>query len=350
MKKYIAISVLFWLAGNSFLKAQDYHVSQYDMAGMYLNPAVTGMYAGEKGDYRAYLDQRSQWRALGIKPFVTTYLGYDMPYQIKGKNLGFGGFIINNNGGIGNFNTFTFMGSVAYDVLNSKAGSISVDPTVSSTNKHYLTMGLQLGLFYRSTNPNALNYDIQYSLSNNGGDFDKSIPNNEAYNRVNITRFDANYGLFYKYIDVKSKVHPYAGFSMSHLSMPNESITGGVSRLPIKWIGYGGCDIKIDEKMDITPRVLYMNQRKASEVMMGFLFYYRINENNTKLVAGFDYRYKDAAIINIGLKHEHYTLRMSYDVNTSYLKNYSRGRGGFEISLLYSGQKGVPFLKSVSSF
>lgn len=338
MKKiitYISVLTLTCLTVN----AQDYHVSQYDVTNLYLNPAQTGMYGREKGDYKISFDQRSQWRAIGVKPFLSTYLSYDMPYEIKNKKFGFGAFLINNNAG--NINTFTFMGSASYDILGKADTKV--------TDKHLLSLGLQLGLFYRSTNPNSLSYDVQYSYDN-GGAFDQSIANNETNNRVNITRFDANYGLYYKLIDRDKKAHPYAGFSMSHLTRPNESLVGTRTRIPIRFVGYGGCDIKLDDKMDITPRILYMNQSKAYDFTSGFLFYYRLNENNTKVLAGFDYRWKDACIISLGLKHPSYALRFSYDINTSYLKNYSNGRGAFEVSLIYVGKKGESFLKSVSSF
>jgi type IX secretion system PorP/SprF family membrane protein len=243
MKKKILTYLLTGLA--ALASAQDYHVSHYDVATMYLNPALTGMYGRERGDYRVYFDQRSQWRALGIKPFLTTYLGYDQPFKQWGKKFGLGGFIINNNGGIGNYNTLTMMASVAYDILNARTSGIVVDagPGKSRSDKHMLTVGLQLGLFYRSTNLNSLNYDVQYNIANNGGSFDQNISNNEAYNRLKITRFDANYGLHYRYIERGKKARPYANFSMSHLTRPNESLTGAFIRLTNKWIGQAACDI-----------------------------------------------------------------------------------------------------------
>ena len=337
-KKIITYLSGFVFAAFSF-KAQDYHVSQYDVATLYLNPALTGVYGVDKGDYRVYASQRSQWKAIGIKPYLTSYLAYDMPYKIKDKTIGLGGYIINNNGGIGNYNTFTFMTSGSYNVLNSKA-----------KYKHVLTVGLQMGLFYRSTNPNALNYDVQYSLANSGGAFDQNIASNEVYNRVNIARFDANYGLYYKYIEIGKNFRPYAGVTIGHLTRPNESMTGAQSKMPVKWVGNAGCDIRIDDKMEIVPRFLFMSQAKAYEFTSGFLFYYKLNENNTKVFAGFDYRLKDACFISLGLKHENYAVRFSYDINTSYLNNFTRNRGAFEVSLVYVGEKGKSFLKSISSF
>lgn len=326
---------------TSFLvsKAQDFHLSQYDMAGMYINPALTGMYGGDKGDYKIYADYRSQWRSLGIKPFTTTYLAYDMPYELKDKNIGLGGYFVHNRTGPGNFNTTGLMLSGAYDILNEKA-----------KDKHYLTTGLQMGVFYKSFNSNRLTYDIQYSPTLDGGSFDKNISSDETYANNSIIRFDANYGIYYKYLEKEKKAHPFVGFSMSHISRPNQSFIGQKSRIPIRFLVNGGCDIKINDKFDITPRFLYMNQARSSEINAGILAYYKITENDTKVMAGFDYRHKDAVILHLGVKQDNYYLRFSYDINTSYLNTFSKNRGAWEISLVLIGEKNKPFFRSLSKF
>ncbi len=320
-------------------KAQDFHLSQYDMAGMYINPALTGMYGGDKGDYKIYADYRSQWRSLGVKPFSTTYLAYDMPYQIKDKKIGLGGYFVNNRTGPGNFNTTELMISGAYDILNEKA-----------KEKHYLTTGLQMGIFYKAFNTNRLTYDVQYTPSLDGGSFDKNVSSGEVYSNTSIVRFDANYGIYYKFIDPAKKAHPFVGLSLSHFTKPNESFVGTKDRMPIRFLMNGGCDIKLNDKFDITPRFLYMNQAKSSEINAGILAYYKITENDTKVMAGFDYRHKDAVILHLGVKQDNYYLRFSYDINTSYLNTFSKNRGAWEISLVLVGEKKKPFFKALGRF
>jgi len=342
MKKNISHIIFFLLiASGAFnvYRAQDFHISQYDVGSLYLNPALTGMYNGEKGDYKIYADTRSQWRSLGVKPFFTTYIAYDMPYKIKDKNIGIGAYFINNRTGPGNFNTSEFMISGAYDILNRKADS-----------KHYLTTGLQLGIFYKSFNTGNLTYDIQYSPITSGGSFDQSVSSGETYSNLNILRFNANYGIFYKYIEKGQKWHPFVGVSLSHLNRANESFSGTSDRIPIKFLVNGGCDIKLNDKFDITPRFLYANQAKSNEINVGVLGYYKLSENNTKLLLGFDYRVKDAAIIHLGIKQETYFLRFSYDINGSYLNRYTKSRGAWEISLIFTGEKGKPFYKTTPRF
>jgi type IX secretion system PorP/SprF family membrane protein len=339
------VSVLTVLVTITVSKAQDFHLSQFDVATMYLNPALTGMYGTDKGDYRVYFDQRSQWKALGVKPYLTTFVGYDMPFFFQnkkygsngGKTIGAGLYILHNRAGLGNYNTTNFILSGSYDILDLKA-----------QGKHYLTTGLQMGVFYRHFDENSLTYDTQYSLSADG--FDQSISSGESYAKYNITRFDANFGVFYKYLEKGKKAHPFAGFSISHLTKPNESYLGNKSKMPMKFVFNGGCDIQIDEKFDISPRLLYMNQAKAYEFDLGVLAYYKVSDNDTRVMAGLDWRYKDAVVIHVGLKQESYQFRLSYDINTSYLKTYSRGRGAFEISLIYTGEKGKSFIKSVSKY
>jgi type IX secretion system PorP/SprF family membrane protein len=340
MKKYIIYIAAFVLAG-SVSRAQDFHLSQYDVGSLYLNPALTGMYGDDKGDYKVYVDSRSQWRAFGVKPFFTTYIAYDMPYTIKDKKVGFGAYFINNRTGPGNFNTTGFMLSGAYNILDKKANGV-----------HYLTTGLQLGMFYKSFN-NNLTYDAQYDPTNNGGSFDQNIASGENTNSLNITRFDANFGLYYKYLEKGKKAHPYLGFSMAHLTRSNTSFVGTVDRIPFKYVVNGGCDILAHEKFTVTPRFYYANQAKAYEVNVGVMMAYSLADDfsvktdNWKILGGVDWRYKDAAVFNLGVKNDSYMLRFSYDLNTSYLKNYTHSRGAWEISLVYTGEKGKSFVNSI---
>jgi type IX secretion system PorP/SprF family membrane protein len=309
--------------------SQDHHLSHYDVVTAYYNPATTGMFGADKFKYRITADQRSQWGAIGVRPYLTSYAAFDMPYIIRNSKIGFGGYIINNNGGLAKLNSFSMMAAAAYDIIgsqNRKSGLIQ---------KHILSVGLQMGFFYRSTNNNDLSYDVQYSYQD-GGAFDKNLPSNEVYSRLNIARFDANLGLYYQYLERAKKVYPYAGFSMSHISRPDESMVGGVKRIPMRFIINAGSKIIVDEKLDLTPRLVYLAEASAYDFTFGLLANYQVHENGTKLQLGLDYRLRDAVIISVGMKQKDYSVRFSYDINTSYLRNFSSGRGAWEISFVYA--------------
>jgi hypothetical protein len=72
------------------------------------------------------------------------------------------------------------------------------------------------------------------------------------------------------------------------------------------------------------------------------LLHYFLKSSDTYIIFGPTYRNKDAAIIEAGLKKGKYTARISYDINTSKLKEVSNHRGGFEISLTYVARRSKP--------
>src|ERR1041385_5654159 len=87
MKHKILITAIALATVNCLLptvKAQDFHLSQYDAATQYMNPALTGMYLGELGDYKIYTDYRSQWKTISTRPYSTMYVAYDTHKRIKG--------------------------------------------------------------------------------------------------------------------------------------------------------------------------------------------------------------------------------------------------------------------------
>ena len=111
MKKALTYFVLIC---SYTLTAQDFHISQYDVLTLYNNPGLTGVYNEEqKVDYKVYLTHRSQWKSLGIKPFKTYSVAYDMKY----KRFGIGGVLLNNRSGAGNFNTLNFLLSGSYFIV-----------------------------------------------------------------------------------------------------------------------------------------------------------------------------------------------------------------------------------------
>jgi len=309
---------------SASLNAQDFHMSQYDATTLYMNPALTGMYLGEKGDFRITDDYRQQWKALGIKPFSTIYLSYDMPVTVKKKKIGLGAYLVNERAGQGNFNTLEFMASAAYNIIEG-------------SEKHYLTTGLQLGFFNKSFSPSSFTYDAQYSGST--GNFDSNLPTDESNSNTNLLRLDANVGIYYKFIATESKVHPYAGFSIDHLNIPKETFAGTTTRLPMRFNYNAGCDIKVNETFTVVPKVLYMQQSTATELFFGAEMRYKLSGEYTALL-NLNYRNQDAFVFDIGLKKGGHVLRLGYDLNTSGLSNYTGGRGAFEISLIITGIKG----------
>ena len=64
-------------------KGQDFHLSMYDAAPVFLTPSMTGVFDGE---WRIHTQCRTQWKAVNFKPYTAGLISFDMPY----KKWGFG--------------------------------------------------------------------------------------------------------------------------------------------------------------------------------------------------------------------------------------------------------------------
>jgi type IX secretion system PorP/SprF family membrane protein len=273
-------------------------------------------------DYRICADYRSQWKSISGNPYSTTYLSFDMPK----KRFGIGGYFINNHVGSGGYNSFNFMLSGAYQITDHLTGP------------HFLSVGLQAGIMNKGFNPENFTYDSQYSGSSPTG-FDENLSSNEVFTKTNVLKFDANMGVFYKYKQKFTSVHPFIGLSVFHVTMPDESFSDEEKRLPVRFSLHGGTDFMINKGFKLTPRFLLMTQDKATEINAGILGYYNIRDTKYDVILGLDYRVKDAVILQFGIKQDGHHFRISYDVNTSYLNKFSGNRGGIEFSLIFSGRK-----------
>lgn len=314
------------------VRAQDFHVSQFDVLTLYYNPALTGVYDGkDKSDYKAFLTHRSQWNALSIKPFRTYSLGYDMRY----KKFGLGGLLLNNRSGVGNFNSLSFLLSGSYFIIDNKDAP------------HTLTVGLQMGLLNKSVDPNNFLFESQLSSTTNT--LDANIANGESFGNTNKLNFDANMGIYYKYDEKTEWYKPFVGFSIYHITRPNESITSTSSKLPMRFNLNFGSKFILNDDVTLTPLFLYAYQAKAVEFNMGFLGTYRV-KNDNDIIYGFAYRWDDAVVMNLGFRKENITFRMSYDLTTSSLSEYNSSRGAYEISLIVTGKKGVNPFQNIARF
>ncbi len=320
LKRLFAIIAV--CAGAGAVNAQDYHLTHYDAAKIYLNPAMTGMFDGY---YRIHANYRNQWSAVASNPFQTAAVAFDMPV----KRYGWGAQIMNSRAGLGNFNELAFTLSGAYDLQCDKK------------NNHHVAFGMSVTGVQKSVDMERLTWHNQYSPS--GNNFDSSIPSGE-----NSAAMESDYniminaGALYYFAKEGSRINPFIGVSAFNLNRPNESFFGYTSKLPIHYIVHTGARIGITERLVLNPRVLYMMQTNDRELTYGLLANIYLPNQDAYLIVGPTFRNKDAAIFEIGLKMGQFTYRLSYDVNTSTLKPATNNRGGIEFSLIYIAKRKVP--------
>lgn len=319
MKKIKIIVLLMGILMGKF-NAQDFHLSMYDAAPLFLNPAMTGLIETKM---RAHAHYRTQWNAVAFKPFTTALVSFDMPYQ---KKWSFGGQITNMRAGLSNYNVLQILGSVGYVVPLDKS------------KFHNLSLGLQAGVTQKRVEYQVLTYDAQWTNAS-GGSFDKNLPNNENFSRGVQFQEQVNFGALYYYSKQQSRINPFIGVSGFNLTQPKETFFGSGNRLPMRFYAHTGVRVNVNELFYFIPKILIMRQTNAMEQTYALDAGYYFKGEKFYALAGFVYRAGDANIGYVGMKKDNFIIKLGYDMNTSSLRSTSKARGAFEISLTYLGKK-----------
>ena len=104
------------------------------------------------------------------------------------------------------------------------------------------------------------------------------------------------------------------------MNRPDESMILGSSRLPMRFTGHAGANIKLgrnkfSNSTSIMPNIIYQYQNGFQELNIGTYIKY---ENFT---AGAWYRNRDAFILCLGISTPKFKVGYSYDITVSKLGN-----------------------------
>lgn len=318
--KHLKSYIVLLFSGLLFTaKAQDFHLSMYDAAPIFLNPAMTGLIDTKM---RAHAQFRSQWNALAYKPFTTALVSFDLP---KGK-WGFGGQISNMRAGAGNYNVLQLLGSAAYAV------------PIDKEKYHNLSLGVQAGFTQKRIEYQVLSFDSQWTTAN-GGSFDKSTSSGENFTGNVQFQEAVNFGALYYYGKQQTRFNPFLGFSAFNLTRPRESFTGDNNRLPRRYYIHTGVRVNVSEILYVIPKVLLYSQAKIVQQTYALDAGYYFKGEKFYALAGYTFRVNDASIIYAGLKKDNYIFKISYDFNVSTLRGVTKTRGAYELSLTWMGKK-----------
>ena len=319
MNKSIFIIAILLMTATGRVSGQDFHMSMYDAAPTFLNPAMTGVF---NGDWRIHTHYRTQWKAVNFKPYTTSLVSFDAPY----KNWGFGGQIVNYRAGIGNYNALQGLMSLAYTV------------PLDGDKKHNISLGAQFGLTQKSVEYQLHSFNNQYTTANGGG-FNTGISSGEDFASQSIILTDMNTGALSFYSSQQSRLNPFVGFSAFNLFRPTESFLVMDNTLPIRMYVHGGARINVSETVYLLPKALWMKQQEFNELTIALDAGIYMKAAEMYLLTGLNYRNSDALIFFLGAKKLNYIAKIGYDINTSSLAPASTGRGGLEISFTYMSQK-----------
>lgn len=317
MKKFTQILIAMLLL-MQMAKAQDIHYSQFYASPLTLNPAMTGVI---DGNYRVGLMYRNQWASV-TTPYVTPSISFDinnlLPTIVTKGTFSAGMEILNDKAGDGNLSTLEFLVSAAYA------------RPLDAEKKLNLSVGLQTGFTQKSVDFTKLFFEDQFTGSGFNGSSQDQLGKN-------IGNLALNLGALVTY-HASEKLDLFGGLAGFNLMSPKETFLGGATdnRLGTRSTIHLGARYALSDKLDLLPTLLMMGQSKNRELNIGTAFGYKVNPDFNFYFGGY-MRNKDAIIAMVGGEYKKVRLGLSYDINTSTLRDASKGKGAFELSLSYIG-------------
>ncbi|MFN6944620.1 MAG: PorP/SprF family type IX secretion system membrane protein [Cytophagaceae bacterium] len=322
------MTFIIFLISIGTAKGQTAQFSQYYASPLYLNPAM----AGAIPDITFNSIYRSQWHSI-VTPYTTTQGSLILPLYSNGLTSrnhwgGIGLSVFNDRAGAGNLNNSGISATLAYNVpLDQDRFSI-------------LSFGLQGGMVQKRV-------DINEGWGSQFNPFlglDPNMPVDPSLVTSTALFPDIASGLLYQFnpgrdFDTHRMVF-YAGLSAYHLNSPNESlIRTQRSVLPRLFRFHTGTEFRIAPRITLSPNILAVYQNNAYQINGGMYLTFRVFDErggvlgSSDIIFGTWYRLNDAVIGLLGFNHKNYTIGFSYDLNSSSLYYFTRGRGAYEVSL-----------------
>lgn len=317
---------------SATLTAQDIHFSQFFHAPLFLNPALTGIY---NGNHRGIINYKDQWRSVGA-PYKTFAGSYDTRFMYTNTDqFGIGASLFSDAAGD------LRMGTNQFNVLASYQKQLTPEMGFS--------FGIQGGVGQTSLkgDPSLQQWGNQYD----GTVYNPNLPSGEVNAIDNFIFGDFTtgalwqYGMNENYITANDQFNIQLGIAYHHINRPRQSFYSEKNeRLYSKLVLHGLSEIGISNtNTSIQPQFIYFTQGTASELNLGSMFKFKLQEASKHTmwikaayasIGGF-YRAKDAFVLQTRIEVQGFALGVSYDINTSNLKDASKGKGGLEFSLQY---------------
>lgn len=308
------------------VQAQDVHFSHIHASPMALNPAMTGVF---DGSVRVIGNYRNQWKSVTA----------DYQTFMASADFNIGGFGGNNIIGIGGQIISDVAGDLDFRTTATSA-SLSVMQALDDKKEHMIIGGVQFGQVSHRFDPSKIvAFEDEPQLFQDGAS--------------NLNYFDLSAGLLW-YKKMKKGQYYYMGGSIQHLNEPDVSFYGrngnGVDQLYRRYIVHGGANLNLTSNYTLIPNFIYMDQGPHTEFTLGSFMQYKSPKQKAEgkkmasLMLGawmrsYDVQESiglDAVVAAVRVDYGAMTFTLSYDFNVSSLSAVSNGRGGPELSLIYT--------------
>lgn len=265
---------------------------------------------------------RDQWRSVSDGYKTASLNGeYKLPVGKMDDFLTIGGQVLFDRAGTAALTQTSILPVINYH------------KSMSADQNRYLSLGFMGGIVNRNFDRSKITTDGTYTGGND----------NETVVVPHYTYLDGSVGLSYNSnLSADPEDNYYVGVAYHHFTKPRNSFFRDPSvQLNPKWVASAGFRFGVTEYSYITIQADHSMQQKYQETITGAMYGLKLGPeiDNPKYVlhGGLFLRWTDAFIPVVKIDYSGFSFAFSYDVNISKLKPASMGRGGFELSLSYTG-------------
>lgn len=339
--KYLVFALALLFTSN--VSGQDLHFTQFHLAPMNLNPALTGAYLGS---YRIGGLYRDQYRSVSYdgeavqsaKPFQTVTIFADSPI--------IGGFRKQDWIGIGGNFYFDQAGGASLRNIGQLL-SAAYHLGIGKQAKSVFTLGAQFGAVQRRFDKSAgvTPFALETGLGAGQDPLLQTLQPDQNANNQNLipgmyTHWNVGAMLTSQ---LSKKADMRAGVSVAHFLRPGQSISGGPAqdRRNVRTTGFLTFYSDIGQKFTFIPSVLFQNSGNTSQLAIQTRGALLINEaKEISLTGGLGFRVVNAADLQVmlGMDYKDIRVGLAYDINLASFNPATNGSSGFELGVTYLGK------------
>jgi len=313
MKKLVPCLLLIFSAW--WLNAQDVHLTNYRMAPMSFNPAMTGHFYGTYRIGAVYRDQFSSFFTSGYK---SQMLFFDTPQAVgftPNDWVGAGVHFYNDQAGDIGFNNVGVLLSGAYHYA------------LDSDYSQVFSFGLQYGIAQvKINNPNAAKFgdEIKSGFLGSSEDLNLLQQINEAFQDINL-------GAQYRYLIDRDHQFTIGG-AVSRISISRVVAERFINKPHLRINAHASYQFPISEKFSLDPTIWYSRSVVFTNLMTQMNSNYRLSKKNI-LHTGIGYRWDDSVDFLVGLTYDTWTFSLAFDMTVSSAAAYNNNNGAIELGV-----------------
>lgn len=329
MKLNISIpGVILYFLTCQLISAQDIHLSQYHFDRLMVNPALTGIF---NGDRQVSLIHKQQYFSVPVD-YLTFSGSYDVKFLKTRNQPGFfsAGVLFN----------YDEAGDSRLSIGNL---TINGSYTRALTRSFFITGGAYVGGGQRRFSEADLEWDEQWD----GTRFVPTLPSGENFSRTSFLFFDVGAGLNLR-LQGRDRTKIDIGAGAFHLNRPNFAFYEDPNiydidiRLPIRTSLYAMGILKLFSRLDLYANGLLQNQGPYQEIVAGGGIIIHISTKiarEVELHLGAANRIDDAIIPMVAIGYDGWKAGFAYDINTSAFRAATDRAGGPEFFLNYTWKR-----------